>query len=61
MPCVAQVQQEYHALFETPEGDPDAVMRWRNRAMRFVLSAETCATSGKAAVSNKAHPVSGQV
>ena len=37
----AQVQQEYHALFETSAGDPDAVMRWRNRAMRFVLSSET--------------------
>lgn len=39
-----EVQQEYHALFETPAGDPDAVLRWRNRAMRFVLSSETHGT-----------------
>ncbi len=24
-------------LFETPAADPDAVTRWRNRALRFVL------------------------
>ena len=35
-----QVQQEYHDLFETPAGDPEAVMRWRNRALRFVLAPE---------------------
>lgn len=35
--AVAQVQQEYHVLFETPAADPDAVTRWRNRALRFVL------------------------
>ena len=33
-----QVQQEYHALFEVPAADSDAVMRWRNRALRFVLT-----------------------
>ncbi|KAL0049516.1 hypothetical protein WJX82_003996 [Trebouxia sp. C0006] len=32
-----EVQQEYHVLFETPAADPDAVNRWRNRALRFAL------------------------
>ena len=36
-----QVQQEYHMLFETPAADPDAVNRWRNRALRFVLPPDT--------------------
>ena len=49
----AQVQQEYQALFETPAGDPDAVLRWRNRAMRFVLSSETDSTCGEPAGSEK--------
>ncbi|DBA90260.1 TPA: hypothetical protein ACH3X1_003553 [Trebouxia sp. C0004] len=34
-----EVQQEYHMLFETPAADPDAVTRWRNRALRFILPA----------------------
>ena len=38
MLAVVQVQQEYHALFEMPAADSDAVMRWRNRALRFVLT-----------------------
>ena len=35
------MQQEYQALFESPAGDPDAVMRWRNRALRFVLASDS--------------------
>ena len=35
------MRQEYHELFETPAGDPDAVMRWRNRALRFVLASDS--------------------
>ncbi len=38
--AVAQVQQEYHMLFQTPAADPDTVTRWRNRALRFVLPPE---------------------
>ena len=39
--AAAQVQQEYHMLFETPAADPDAVTRWRNRALRFVLPSDS--------------------
>lgn len=56
----AQVQQEYHALFETSDGDPDAVMRWRNRAMRSVLPPETGAKSANQADINRPHSSSGQ-
>ena len=38
--AAAQVQQEYHMLFETPAAEPDAVTRWRNRVLRFVLPPE---------------------
>ena len=35
-----QVQQEYRDLFETSAADPEALLRWRNRALRFVLPSE---------------------
>lgn len=41
--AAAQVQQEYHMLFETPAADPEAVTRWRNRALRFVLPSDSSA------------------
>ncbi|KAL0042506.1 hypothetical protein WJX79_001762 [Trebouxia sp. C0005] len=38
-----EVQQEYHMLFETSAADPEAVTRWRNRALRFVLPSDSSA------------------
>ena len=35
-----QVQQEYDVLFDSNTGDPEAVARWRNRALRFVLPSD---------------------
>ena len=32
-----QVQAEYRDLFDASATDPEAVLRWRNRALRFVL------------------------
>ena len=40
-----QVQQEYHELFETSNVDPAAVLRWRNRALRFVLNPDASAST----------------
>ncbi len=45
---VLQVQHEYDMLFETAAADPEAVLRWRNRALRFVLPpAGNDATAGQ--------------
>ena len=48
-----QVQAEYRDLFETTASDTEALLRWRNRALRFVLTPDSSTSnSGKAGTSS---------